>query len=103
MKPKINQLINKSVVRLKKGSPTVLTCLGVAGVVATTVSAVMATPKAIEKIRKESIDYDDKTNKGVLCVGRQLPNKSVDIVNAIDGPEAKELFVKLITKKAVKK
>lgn len=51
-----------------------------------------------------SIDYDDdKTNKGVLCVGRQLPNKSVDIVNAIDGPEAKELFVKLITKKAVKK
>lgn len=50
-----------------------------------------------------SIDYDDKTNKCVLCVGRQLPNKSVDIVNAIDGPEAKELFVKLITKKAVKK
>lgn len=50
-----------------------------------------------------SIDYDDKTNKGVLCVGRQLPNKSVDIVNAIDGPEAKELFEKLITKKAVKK
>lgn len=37
MKPKINQLINKSVVRLKRGSPTVLTCLGVAGVVATTV------------------------------------------------------------------
>ena len=35
MKPKINQLINKSVVRLKRGSPTVLTCLGVAGVVAT--------------------------------------------------------------------
>lgn len=50
-----------------------------------------------------SIDYNDKTNEGVLCVGRQLPNKSVDIVNAIDGPEAKELFVKLITKKAVKK
>ena len=39
-----------------------------------------------------SIDYNDKTNKGVLCVGRQLPNKGVDIVNAIDGPEAKELF-----------
>ncbi len=47
-----------------------------------------------------SIDYDDKTNTGVLCVGRQLPNKSVDIVNAIAGSEAKELFKKLITKKA---
>ena len=50
-----------------------------------------------------SIDYNDKPNKGVLCVGRQLPNKGVDIVNAIDGPEAKELFEKLITKKVVKK
>ena len=59
MKPKINQLINKSVVRLKRGSPTVLTCLGVAGVVATTVSAVRATPKAIEKIRKDSLINHD--------------------------------------------
>lgn len=50
------------------------------------------------------IDYDDdKTNTGVLIVGRQRPNKSVDIVNAIEGPEAKELFEKLIAKKAVKK
>ena len=50
-----------------------------------------------------SIDYNDKTNNGVLCVGRQLPNKGVTIVNAIDSPEAKELFERLITKKAVKK
>lgn len=49
------------------------------------------------------IDYDDKTNTGVLIVGKQRPNKSVDIINAIDGQEAKELFEKLITKKAVKK
>lgn len=49
------------------------------------------------------IDYDDKTNTGVLIVGRQRPNKSVDIVNAIEGSEAKELFEKLIAKKAVKK
>jgi hypothetical protein len=49
-----------------------------------------------------SIDYNDKNNKCVLCVGRQLPNKSVDIVNAIDGPEAKELFEKLITKRSNK-
>lgn len=49
-----------------------------------------------------SIDYNDKTDKGVLCVGRQLPNKSVDIVNAIDGPEAKKLFEKLIAKRSNK-
>ena len=49
------------------------------------------------------IDYDDKTNKGVLIIGRQRPNKSVDIVNAIDGPETKELFEKLITKRSNKK
>lgn len=49
-----------------------------------------------------SIDYDDKNNKGTLGVGRQLPNKSVDIVNTIDGPEAKELFEKLITKRSNK-
>jgi len=47
------------------------------------------------------IDYDDKTNTGVLIIGRQRPNKSVDIV--IDGPEAKELFEKLITKRSNKK
>lgn len=35
-----------------------------------------------------SIDYNDKTNTGVLCVGRQFPNKSVDMVNAIGVPEA---------------
>jgi|GEM_PF-1009826 hypothetical protein len=49
-----------------------------------------------------SIDYNDKTNEGVLCVGRQLPNKGVTIVNAIDGPEAKDLFEKLITKRSNK-
>ena len=59
MKQKINQLINKSVVRLKRGSPTILTCLGAVGVVATTVSAVIATPKAIEKIRKDSLINHD--------------------------------------------
>ena len=59
MKQKINQLINKSVIQLKRGSPTILTCLGAVGVVATTVSAVMATPKAIEKIRKDSLINHD--------------------------------------------
>ena len=49
-----------------------------------------------------SIDFNDKTNTGVLVVGKQLPNKSPEIINAIDGPDAKEMFEKLITKKAAK-
>lgn len=50
-----------------------------------------------------SIDYDDKTNKGVLLVGRPLPNRTIGIINAVADLEAKELFEKLIAKKAVKK
>lgn len=50
-----------------------------------------------------SIDWDDKTNTGVLCVGRQRPNKSVEIINAISGEDAKALFDMLLPQKAVKK
>ena len=71
MKPKINQLINKSVIQLKRGSPTILTCLGVAGLVATTVSAVIATPKAIEKIKKDSL-----LNNGTWAYLGSASNKS---------------------------
>ncbi len=49
-----------------------------------------------------SIDYDDKTNKGVLLVGRPLPNRSIGIINAVADLEAKELFEKLITKRSNK-
>lgn len=49
----------KGIQRLKQGlkesSPTILTCIGAIGVVATTVTAVKATPKAIELIRRDSI------------------------------------------------
>lgn len=39
-----------------------------------------------------SIDYNDKSKKGVLCVGRQLPNKSVDIINMIESLPYSELI-----------
>lgn len=39
---------------LKKASPTILTCIGVAGVVATAVLAVKATPKADSLIKADS-------------------------------------------------
>ena len=41
-------------------------------------------------------DYDDT---GVLIIGRKRMNQSVEIINAFQGEEAKELYKKLITKK----
>ena len=52
----MNSLLNKSQVFLKRNSATILTCVGAAGVIATTVTAVKATPKALlllEKAKEE--------------------------------------------------
>lgn len=43
----MNGLLSKSQMFLKRNSATILTCVGAAGVVATTVTAVKATPKAL--------------------------------------------------------
>ena len=43
----MNSLLNKSQAFLKRNSATILTCVGAAGVIATTVTAVKATPKAL--------------------------------------------------------
>lgn len=43
----MNNLLNKSQVFLKRNSATILTVVGAAGVIATTVTAVKATPKAL--------------------------------------------------------
>lgn len=59
MTPKWNKIITQSKIRLKHGSPTILTCLGAIGVVATSVLAIQATPKAMRKIRADScINHD---------------------------------------------
>lgn len=44
---------------LKRNSPTILTCIGAIGVVATAVTAVRATPKALELIHEASFPDDD--------------------------------------------
>lgn len=52
----MNSLLNKSQVFLKRNSATILTCVGAAGVIATSVTAVRATPKALlllEKAKEE--------------------------------------------------
>lgn len=43
----MNSLLGKSQLFLKRNSATILTCVGAAGVVATTVTAIKATPKAL--------------------------------------------------------
>lgn len=45
---KMNKWINKSKVLVKRNSATILTCVGATGVVATTVLAIKATPKAMQ-------------------------------------------------------
>ena len=54
MKPKRN-LGNKAVRALKRASPTMLSCFSAAGVVATVVLAVRATPKALRLIDDREI------------------------------------------------
>ena len=45
-----------------------------------------------------SVDFTHGKDVGVLVVGRKLPNQSVNIVNAFQGKEAEDLYLKLITK-----
>lgn len=47
------------------------------------------------------VDFTNGEEVGVLIVGRKRPNQSVDIINAFQGKEAKELYNKLIGKKWV--
>ena len=46
-----------------------------------------------------SVDFSNKDGTGVLIVGRKRMNQSVEIINAFQGDEARELYEKLITKK----
>ena len=45
-----------------------------------------------------SFDDSNGVDDCVLVVGRKTPGKAVDIINAFQGKEAKDLYRKLITK-----
>lgn len=47
-KTNVTKVVQRSVLYLKRRSPTILTCIGTIGVVATAVMAVKATPKALD-------------------------------------------------------
>ena len=46
-----------------------------------------------------SVNFANNDDEGVLIVGRKRMNQSVEVINAFQGKEAKELYKKLITKK----
>ena len=62
----MNNLLSKSQTFLKRNSSTILTCVGAVGVVATTVTAVRATPKAMRLIEQ------GKEEKGAELLSRHL-------------------------------
>lgn len=58
----MNNLLNNSKLFVKRNAPTILTCAGGAGVVATSVMAVKATPKALKRLEQaEEAKGDDLT------------------------------------------
>lgn len=46
-----------------------------------------------------SIDYNLDKDNTVLIVGKKTRKKDVEIINAFQGEEAKELYLRLIEKK----
>lgn len=59
----MNSLLNKSQVFLKRNSATILTCVGAVGVVATTVTAVKATPKALRLMEQATEEKGEELTK----------------------------------------
>ena len=72
----MNNLLSKSQLFLKKNSSTILTCIGAAGVVATTITAVKATPKAVmlmEEAREEKGEELTKLEKVKIAGPAYIP------------------------------
>ena len=63
MRNKRNSLLSKSQVFLKRNSATILTCVGAAGVIATAVTAVKATPKALLLLENAKEDKGEELTK----------------------------------------
>ena len=56
----MNNLVNVSTSFLKRNASTILTCIGAAGVIATSIAAVKATPKAEMLLREAEEEKGDK-------------------------------------------
>lgn len=73
-KPNLQRLAQRSKIYLRKASPTILSGLGAAGVIVTSVLAVRATPKALRKIRADAFGrmYASEEENRKIHTGRKL-------------------------------
>ena len=44
-----------------------------------------------------SVDFTNGEDLSVMIVGRKRPNQTVEIINALQGKEAEDLYSKLVT------
>ena len=44
-----------------------------------------------------SVDFNGNGDLSVMVVGRKRPNQTVEIINALQGKEAEDLYSKLVT------
>lgn len=78
----MNDFLAKAKMFVKKNDATILTCIGGAGVVATTIMAVKATPKALEKIEvatEEKGEELTKFEKAIVAAPTYIPTALVGI------------------------
>lgn len=65
----MNKLVHRASLYVRRNAPTILTCVGGIGVVATSVMAVKATPKALQLLEEAKADKgDDLTKLEVVAV-----------------------------------
>ena len=53
--------------------------------------------KEIQDTMLVSVDFTNGKDLSVMVVGRKRPNESVEIINALQGKEAEDLYSKLVT------
>lgn len=53
--------------------------------------------KEIQDIILVSVDFNGNGDLSVMVVGRKRPNQTVEIINALQGKEAEDLYSKLVT------
>ena len=53
--------------------------------------------KEIQDTILVSVDFNGNGDLSVMIVGRKRPNQTVEIINAMQGKEAEDLYSKLVT------
>ena len=53
--------------------------------------------KEIQDTILVSVDFTNGKDSSVMIVGRKRPNQTVEIINALQGKEAEDLYSKLVT------